>query len=120
MNLVCIPLPPAAEQHRIVAKVDELMALCDQLESTRQTREDLRQKLRSSALDALMNAATDEDLKSAWVCVRDHWGDLSQTPADVDPLRQVVLQLAVRGKLVPQDPGDDSSGSPGPAPTIVI
>ena len=48
-----IPLPPFAEQHRIVAKVDELMALCDQLEARLLTGNDTRRRL----FDALLHEA---------------------------------------------------------------
>jgi type I restriction enzyme S subunit len=101
-----IPVPPLAEQKRIVAKVDELMALCDRYEATKQTRDNLRQKLRESAIASLMNAETDEELDAAWAVVRDNWCELSQHPKDVDDLRRSVLQLAVRGKLVPQNSSD--------------
>ena len=49
-----VPFPPLAEQHRIVAKVDELMALCDQLEAriteTSNTRRRLLEATISEAL----------------------------------------------------------------------
>ncbi|MBW4513688.1 MAG: restriction endonuclease subunit S [Timaviella obliquedivisa GSE-PSE-MK23-08B] len=102
------PLPPLAEQKRIVAKVDELMALCDRLHLANQTQENLRQKLRKSAIAALMSAETDEKLEQGWAIVRDNWCELSQDPKDVDDLRRSVLQLAVRGKLLPQDFTDES------------
>ena len=52
-----IPLPPLAEQQRIVAKVDELMALCDRLEAVLREREILRRRLLEAVLhDALATA----------------------------------------------------------------
>lgn len=102
-----IPLPPLAEQKRIVEKVDELMGLCDRYEAAKQTRDNLRQKLRGSAIASLMNAETDEDLDAAWALVRDNWHNLSQYPEDLEDLKQTTLQLAVRGKLVPQNPEDE-------------
>jgi type I restriction enzyme S subunit len=53
LTQVLIPLPPLAEQRRIVAKVDELMALCDRLEASLSTGEDIRRRL----LDALLAEA---------------------------------------------------------------
>lgn len=97
-----IPLPPLAEQKRIVEKVDELMVLCDRYQSSQEARDTLRQKLRESAIAALMNAETDEELQKNWSIVRDHWETLSQKPEDVGDLRRSILELAVRGKLVPQ------------------
>jgi type I restriction enzyme S subunit len=103
-----LPLPPLAEQKRIVTKVDELMALCDRLSSAQQTRDNLRQKLRKSATDSLMNA-DDEALEKGWAIVRDNWHTLSQSPEDVGDLRRSVLQLAARGKLTVQNPEDESA-----------
>ena len=109
VRLEPVPLPPLAEQKRIVAKVDELMALCDALEAAQQTRNTLRQKLRASALDGLMNAPNNTDLETAWAFVRDNWGLMCDRPEDVEGLRQGVLQMSVRGKLEPQASSDESA-----------
>ncbi|MBD2429544.1 restriction endonuclease subunit S [Phormidium sp. FACHB-1136] len=101
------PLPPLAEQKRIVVKVDELMALCDALEAAQQTRNTLRQKLRASALDGLMNAPSNTDLETAWAFVRDNWELMCDRPEDVEGLRKSILQMAVRGRLVPQNSKDE-------------
>jgi type I restriction enzyme S subunit len=107
-NLIqfAFPLPPLAEQKRIVEKVDELMGLCDRYEAAKQTRDKLRQKLRESAIASLMKAETDEELDAAWAFAHDNWHNLSQKPEDISSLRKTVLELAVRGKLVPQDSKD--------------
>jgi type I restriction enzyme S subunit len=108
MNSIPVPLPPLAEQKRIVEKVDELMALCDRYEVAKQTRDNLRQKLRGSAIASLMNSETDEELDAAWAFVRDNWQNLSKNPGDVGSLRKTILQLAVRGRLVPQNTDDET------------
>jgi len=102
-----IPLPPFEEQIRIVEKVDELMTLCDRLQAAKQTRDTLRQKLRGSAIDSLMNAERDEELQKGWAIVRDNWVELSQSPEDVGDLRRSVLQLGIRGKLVSPNSNDE-------------
>jgi type I restriction enzyme S subunit len=45
-----IPIPPLAEQHRIVAQVDKLMALCDQLEASLITSDATRRRLLNALL----------------------------------------------------------------------
>ena len=50
LHTVAFPLPPLAEQQRIVAKVDEMMALCDRLEEARTAREDTRDRLTEASL----------------------------------------------------------------------
>ncbi len=102
-----VPLPPLAEQHRIVARVDELMALLDRLEAARGARDTTRLAARDSALAALRDAADASEVAAAWRRLEAPMDDLFQAPEDVPPLRQAILQLAVRGKLVPQDPGDE-------------
>ena len=102
-----VPLPPLAEQRRIVGKVEELMTLCDQLESAQTERELQRDALRSVSLYRL--TATDEDVGTA-AGVRfflDTSPRLITKPNHVAPIRQTILDLAVRGRLVPQDPGDE-------------
>ena len=111
---VIFALPPLAEQHRIVAKVDELMALCDQLEQQHSNAQQAHETLVSQLLATLTQpnkttppfnqrgAGGDLD----WQRIYAHFDVLFTTEASIDALKQTLLQLAVMGKLVPQDPND--------------
>lgn len=104
------PVPPLAEQSRIVAKVDELMALCDELEAAQTKRESRRDRLVTATLHRLNNAGADQPAGTFEETSRfyfDHLPRLTTRPEHIKQLRQTILNLAVRGKLVPQDPGDE-------------
>ena len=101
------PLPPLAEQHRIVAKVDELMALCDQLEQETDASLGAHQTLVETLLSALTSAADHAQFVSAWQRIAGHFDTLFTTEESIAQLKQTILQLAVMGKLVPQDPNDE-------------
>ena len=92
------PLPPLAEQKRIVAKVDELMALCDRLALQQQERETRHAALARASLARFAEAPTPTNL--SFLFHRSY----TISPAD---LRNSILALAVQGKLVPQDPSDE-------------
>jgi type I restriction enzyme S subunit len=161
LNDNLIAIPPLAEQHRIVAKVDELMALCDQLEQQTENSITPHQTLVEELLNALFkltdftptdiantaqgfpqenvqykasnNVKADaqktvksdvksevqnerqhklqnqqqNDFEANWQRIADHFDDLFSTEASIDQLKQTILQLAVMGKLVPQNPNDE-------------
>jgi type I restriction enzyme, S subunit len=108
LSQVTIRVPPLSEQHRIVAKVDKLTALCDELEQRRDTATKTRRQFQVAALDRLTNAETPEELETAWTRVRDNFASVAADPEGVKSLRQAILQLAVMGRLVPQDPNEKS------------
>ena len=102
------PLPPLAEQRRIVAKVDQLMALCDRIEETRAAREDTRDRLAKASLTRM--TAPDAGPREFRAHARFALSALPALTARTDQvthLRQTILNLAVRGKLVQQDPADE-------------
>ncbi|MBK1663664.1 hypothetical protein CKO38_04690 [Rhodospirillum rubrum] len=103
---VPIPLPPLAEQRRIVAKVDELMALCDRLEVARAAREGVRDRLAAASL-ARLNAPDPAIFDSDAHFALEALAPLTTRPDQIKALRQTILSLAVRGKLVPQNPTDE-------------
>lgn len=92
------PLPPPAEQKRIVAKVDELMALCDRLEAQQQERETRHAALARASLARFSSAPIPANLSFLF------HPSYAISPAD---LRKSILTLAVQGKLVPQAPDDE-------------
>jgi type I restriction enzyme S subunit len=102
-----VPIPPLAEQHRIVAKVDELMALCDRLEAAQAEREDRRDRLIRASLHRLNQPADTQSFRAHARFALDNLPRLSTRPEHVPQLRQSILNLAVRGRLVPQDAKDE-------------
>jgi type I restriction enzyme S subunit len=104
---IVVPIPPLAEQHRIVAKVDELMALCDQLEQQQTDSLAAHQTLVASLLGTLTRVESQQEFSAAWARIASHFDTLFTTEASIDQLKQTILQLAVMGKLVPQDPNDE-------------
>ncbi len=104
-----VALPPLEEQHRIVAKVDELMALCDRLEASRREQETHREQLTASAHHHLNNGADAEELRTHIQFFIGHLPRLTKRPDQIKQLRQTILNLAVRGKLVPQSPNDEQA-----------
>ena len=104
------PLPPLAEQHRIVAKVDELMALCDRLEAARAEQEATRDRLATASLARLNVPDPDPAMFQHDVAFAlNNLTPLTTRPDQIKALRQTILNLAVRGKLVPQDGKEDRS-----------
>ena len=102
-----IPLPPLAEQSRIVTRVEELMRLCDALEAKGQLEATQHAQLVSTLLGTLTESETPEELADNWQRIATHFDLLLDRPEAVDALEQTILQLAVRGLLVPQDPQDE-------------
>lgn len=101
-----IPLPPIAEQKRIVAKVDELMRLIDDLEAKRKRRGEAQARWRTAALAELMNTQEPTALSAAWDILSKSSGVIFHSSENIATLRQVLVDLAADGRLI---------GSPGSA-----
>lgn len=83
MRPIPTPIPPKEEQSRIVAKVDELMALCDTLEAQQQQRRSLQNNLRQSTLQAVAAATSPHELQTTWARLADNFDQLFDAPEDV-------------------------------------
>lgn len=96
------PLPPITEQYRIADKINELMTRCDALELLHQQHAEKRLKVHSTAIQQLL----EQPEGNAWNFIQQHFNELYSVPENVAELRKTILQLAVMGRLVPQDPND--------------
>lgn len=106
-----IPLPPFAEQKRIVAKVDELMLLCDQLEQQTEASIEAHATLVEVLLATLTDSADADELAQNWARIAEHFDSLFTTEQSIEALKQTVLQLAVMGKLVSQSSDDEPASA---------
>jgi type I restriction enzyme S subunit len=100
LAMIPFPLPPLAEQDRIVAKVEELMALCSQLEQQQQDRRKLQNALRQATLQALAGAESAHELQASWQRLQANFGGLFRDPEDVQDFKGLILDLAVNGRLL--------------------
>lgn len=99
-------IPPLSEQERIVAKVDEIMALCDQLEQQQEASISAHQTLVLTLLDSLTGASESHGFNAAWARISQHFDGLFSTEWSVDQLRKTIVHLAVKGKIVPENRND--------------
>jgi type I restriction enzyme, S subunit len=107
LSQMLVPVPSLAEQKRIVSKIQELMSLCYQLEQQSLTSLDAHQQLVETLLATLTDSQNAEELAENWARISQYFDTLFTTEASIDALKQTILQLAVMGKLVPQDPNDE-------------
>jgi type I restriction enzyme S subunit len=100
IRAISVPIPPLAEQKRIVARVEQLMALIDDLEAKQSKKRDLSTRLTKASLEALTTAESHEDFETAWQRVVENFAVLLDKSADVDEVRSAVLNAAVRGHFL--------------------
>jgi type I restriction enzyme, S subunit len=102
-------VPPLAEQRCIVAKVDELMSLCDRFEAAQAERERRRDRLAAASVQRL-NVPDDTSAvrEHADFHLR-HLERFTTRPDQIPGLREAILNFAVRGQLGPQKPNDEPS-----------
>lgn len=107
MNKFPVPLPPLEEQKSIVAKVDELMQLCDQLEKQQSLSSEVHDQLVDTLLNVLINSSDVDEFQQNWQRISENFDLLFTTEYSIEQLKQTILQLAVMGKLVKQDTNDE-------------
>ena len=107
MDRIPVALPPVAEQHRIVGKVEELMALCDRLEAAQTERKNRRHELTTTSLHYLSNGGSDGHFDGHGRFCLSHFQHLTTGSEQIPTLRQTILKLAVRGRLISQDCNDE-------------
>jgi type I restriction enzyme S subunit len=103
-----IPVPPLEEQRRIVAKVDQLISLCDKLEVRQQKKRESRAHLNGAALDRLLAARAPGEFAEGWGRIYDNFYLLYDAPENIEKLREIILQFAFQGKLTQQLTTDEN------------
>ena len=86
-----IPVPPLAEQSRIVTRVEELMRLCDALEAKGRLEAAQHAQLVSTLLATLTESETPAQLAENWHRLATHFDLLLDRPQAVDALEQTIL-----------------------------
>lgn len=103
---ILVALPPKQEIKRIVAKVDELMALCDKLEAQQKEREKLEILSCKTVFDSVGSGVFNNQLSNSWERAAGNWNLCSNQVYSILQIREVILNLAIKGKLVPQKQDD--------------
>ncbi|BAY25079.1 restriction modification system DNA specificity domain protein [Calothrix sp. NIES-2100] len=107
VNNMVFPLAPLEEQKRIVEKCDRLLSTCDEIEKRQQQRQESILRMNESAIAQLLSSQNPDDFRQHWQRICNNFDLLYSIPETIPKLRQAILQLAVQGKLVRQDPNDE-------------
>ena len=107
LEMLLVAMPSKRNSAQLLEEATFLLSLCDQLEQQSLTSLDAHQQLVETLLGTLTDSQNAEELAENWARISEHFDTLFTTEASVDTLKQTILQLAVMGKLVPQDPNDE-------------
>lgn len=107
LNNILVPIPPLEEQVQIVKRVSFLMSQIDKVEEKLLRKEQLLNMLPQAVVDAIGNCHTSAELKKQLEFVIKNLDSIFQTPESMQELRNVILQLAIEGKLVSQEQSDE-------------
>jgi type I restriction enzyme, S subunit len=102
-----IPLPPVDEQQRIVAKVDELIALCNQFQDTHREKQARLERLAAASHHQLNSGRNGDAFREHARFYLKHLQTITSQPEQIQQLRQTILSLAIRGHLVRQNLSDE-------------
>ena len=94
------PLPPLAEQQRIIERVRKVLTLIELLEVTYESEQDLRHKLAATLFFRLGLGEAEAALK--------HLTEIIKTKDDANELRKAIFRLAISGHLVPHNTSEGS------------
>jgi type I restriction enzyme S subunit len=108
---VLLPLPPLAEQKRIVEKCDRLLILCDEIEKRQQQRQASLLKMNEGAISQLLTAQTPDDFQHYWQGICNNFDLLYSIPETIPKLRQAILQLAMQGMFISEKTEDEHSAN---------
>jgi len=106
---ILIPVPPKNEQKRIVKKINQLMALCDNLEILKQQQKEKKITVHKSAINQLLDSKNSQKSQKGWQFVTNNFNDLYSIKENITELRYAILKLAMQGKLVPQDASEQTT-----------
>jgi type I restriction enzyme S subunit len=109
INNFSLPIPPLNEQKRIVEKINQLMSLCDELEKLKQQKEAKKLTVHKSAISQLLDSKDESNSQKGWHFISNHFNELYTVKENVSELKSAILQLAMQGKLISQDPNDQSA-----------
>jgi type I restriction enzyme S subunit len=107
LRATIVALPPLAEQKRIVARVDQLMALIDQLEAKQNRKREIGARFTKASLEAITTAESLQEFTAAWTRVQSAWPTLLDHPDKVSEVRRAILKMGIQGRLVRQISSDE-------------
>lgn len=109
LNPLVFAIPPLAEQGRIANKVNELMSICDQLETLSIDSASSHQNIVRAFLSRLITSQSLKESTDNLRLVLASLDELIISEASIESFKEAVFQLAIMGKLVNQDENESSA-----------
>lgn len=102
-----VPLPPIEEQKRIISKVEKLQSIIKDLKEIYIKNQNNKENLKKALLFEIESQSSDKELLKNLETIFANFDKIIKTKEDIKDIRNLILSLAIKGKLVEQDPNDE-------------